>query len=174
MSRSNQTTRRPHQPIARSHSADRIVGKRLRLRREMLNLTRRELAAKIGGTPEEIMALEAGDSHPSAGLLYELCCVLDVPVGFFFEAEATLRPVSTPGDASAENAVLRSALRALLAVVELADQECGIDDDCYQAAKSKARAALADGGQSIECPVGQFLRTETSGASIAMGYVTCR
>lgn len=115
------------------HPVDRHVGARVRLRRELLALTRRRLAAAIGTTAAKLSRFESGIERLDARTLYELSSALDVPVTFFFEEDAA----DTDDGGS-----LSQALRGLLAVVDLADRPRGIEDSIHQAAKAAAHAAL--------------------------------
>jgi transcriptional regulator with XRE-family HTH domain len=116
----------------------------------MLGMTQQALGAALGISLREVQEIEAGTHRLSARRLYELSCTLGVPVTFFFEgphsapAITAVAAASLPEAAVDERRTLSSALRLLLAVVDLADRENGIDDDYYRAAKSRARAALAE------------------------------
>jgi transcriptional regulator with XRE-family HTH domain len=116
----------------------------MRLRREMRGLSREDLVPAVGAAPEQIRMFERGEASLNARNLHDLSVALDVPVSFFFEEEQPSHPTRSPEDESGGTIRLRSALRILLAVVELADRDCGIDDQHYQAAKSRARAALVN------------------------------
>ncbi len=51
----------------------------------MLGLTQQQLADLIGVTYQQAHKYERGINRVSAGRLYELACVLEVDVGYFFE-----------------------------------------------------------------------------------------
>jgi len=61
------------------------VGQRLRVRRALLGLSQEKLAEAIGLTFQQIQKYERGTNRVSAGRLFELSKVLDVPVGYFFD-----------------------------------------------------------------------------------------
>lgn len=61
------------------------VGKRLRVRRSLLGLSQEKLAESIGLTFQQIQKYERGTNRVSAGRLFELSKILDVPVSYFFE-----------------------------------------------------------------------------------------
>ena len=61
------------------------VGQRLRVRRSLLGLSQEKLAESIGLTFQQIQKYERGTNRVSAGRLYDLSKILDVPVGYFFE-----------------------------------------------------------------------------------------
>lgn len=61
------------------------VGKRLHVRRSLLGLSQEKLANAVGLTFQQIQKYEKGMNRVSAGRLYKLASVLDVPVSYFFE-----------------------------------------------------------------------------------------
>src|SRR5690348_15888414 len=61
------------------------VAMRLRQRRIELGLTQPELAAKLGVMFQSLYKYEHAINRITAGQLYRLSKVLDVPVTFFFE-----------------------------------------------------------------------------------------
>lgn len=64
---------------------DRHVGERIRLRRESLNISQRELSRRLGLTPSQIDNYERGVNKIGAGRLWVLSDALDVSVNDFFE-----------------------------------------------------------------------------------------
>lgn len=60
---------------------------RIRERREQLNMTRNELAAKIGVTPSAISNYENAISSPKVELLYKLFEVLDCDANYLYQDE---------------------------------------------------------------------------------------
>ena len=64
---------------------DHLVGQRLRWRRRELRLTQEQLGEKLGLTFQQVQKYEKGTNRISAGRLYELACVLDIPVLYFYE-----------------------------------------------------------------------------------------
>ncbi|MBY0429555.1 MAG: helix-turn-helix domain-containing protein, partial [Rhodospirillales bacterium] len=61
------------------------VGRRLRVRREMLGLPRAELALALGITPQFAARLEKGQRPLSSSMLWRAAKVLKVPVAYFFD-----------------------------------------------------------------------------------------
>ncbi len=61
------------------------VGKRLRVRRSLLGFSQEKLANLIGLTFQQVQKYERGTNRVSAGRLYEISRILDVPVSYFFE-----------------------------------------------------------------------------------------
>ncbi|WP_300381723.1 helix-turn-helix domain-containing protein [Henriciella sp.] len=64
---------------------DHLVGQRLRWRRRELRLTQEQLGEKLGLTFQQVQKYEKGVNRISAGRLYELSTVLDIPVLYFYE-----------------------------------------------------------------------------------------
>lgn len=64
---------------------DELVGQRIRWRRKELKWTQEQLSEKLGLTFQQVQKYEKGVNRISAGRLYELACVLEVEIGYFFE-----------------------------------------------------------------------------------------
>jgi len=60
---------------------------RLRVLRTDLNMSRADLAARVGVNPQTIGALERGDHSPSLALAMNICEVFDLPVEAVFSRE---------------------------------------------------------------------------------------
>jgi len=69
----------------RANLADRHVGTRIRERRIMLGLSQQQLAVMIGVTYQQAHKYERGLNRISAGRLYDIAQVLNVPISWFFE-----------------------------------------------------------------------------------------
>jgi hypothetical protein len=114
----------------------------------MLGMSREGLAQTLGVKPRDVEDIENGAPQLSDRRLDQSGRALAVPVAFFFDdhgvspAPAVTAMPHRSGTTSGQNQALRSALRLSLIAVELADEERGIDDGHYQAAKSTARTAL--------------------------------
>jgi transcriptional regulator with XRE-family HTH domain len=78
----------PERPGQRANAADRHVGARIRERRVMMGLSQQQLAKMIGVTYQQAHKYERGLNRISAGRLFEIGQVLDVPVSWFFEGLA--------------------------------------------------------------------------------------
>ena len=70
---------------------DRIVGQRLRWRRRELKLTQEQLGEKLGLTFQQVQKYEKGVNRVSAGTLYEIAQVLDLPISWFFDEDVVNR-----------------------------------------------------------------------------------
>ncbi|WP_316182292.1 helix-turn-helix domain-containing protein [Bradyrhizobium sp. SZCCHNRI1009] len=64
---------------------DQHVGTRLRLRRNLLDLSQDDLARRLGVTAQLIQKYEAGETRISASRLYEIANQLAVPITWFFD-----------------------------------------------------------------------------------------
>ena len=67
------------------------VGQRIKVRRSLLGLSQEKLAEAVGVTFQQIQKYERGTNRVSAGRLFELSKVLDVPVNFFFEQHEKIK-----------------------------------------------------------------------------------
>jgi transcriptional regulator with XRE-family HTH domain len=118
------------QKLNQCQEIDRRVGARMRARRILLGLTQQQLAELIGVTYQQAHKYERGINRISAGRLYEIARVLNLPVNdFFVDAE------DAPG--RPESARERMCL-------ELARNFTHIANERYQEALSRLARALAD------------------------------
>lgn len=70
----------------RAGLVDVYVGSRIRLRRTVLGLLQGGLADLLGITYQQIQKYESGVNRVGASRLFEMSCLLDVSVDYFFEA----------------------------------------------------------------------------------------
>ena len=68
-----------------AHPIDVHVGKRLRMRRNMLGLSQEELGRSVGVTFQQVQKYERGTNRVGSSRLYEFSRILSVPVGYFFD-----------------------------------------------------------------------------------------
>jgi len=61
------------------------LGRAIRMRRRMLDLTLQDVATACGVTFQQVHKYEAGLCSLSAAQLWGIATALDVPVGYFFE-----------------------------------------------------------------------------------------
>lgn len=66
------------------HRIDVRVGENIRRRRTQLRMTQQHLASAIGVTFQQVQKYENAQNRISAGRLYAVSKVLDVPVALFF------------------------------------------------------------------------------------------
>jgi transcriptional regulator with XRE-family HTH domain len=115
---------------ARANTADRHVGARIRGRRVMLGLSQQQLAQMIGVTYQQTHKYERCLNRISAGRLYEISQVLNVPVSWFFEG------LLTHGGSVEISPRQRMCL-------EMARNFAAIDNEKHQEALSQMVRALA-------------------------------
>lgn len=82
------------------NAVDRHVGSRVRLRRQLLNMSQERLGEELGVTFQQVQKYERGTNRVGAGRLWVLARVLDVPVSFFYEGvtETMAQPGFSDGD----------------------------------------------------------------------------
>ena len=117
-------------PANRANSVDRHVGARIRERRIMLGLSQQQMADMIGVTYQQAHKYERGINRISAGRLYEITRVLNVPIAHFFEGLE---------DGDSEN----SSNPRQRMCLELARNFANIDNEKHQEALSQLARALA-------------------------------
>jgi transcriptional regulator with XRE-family HTH domain len=122
-------------PGQRANAADRHVGARIRERRVMMGLSQQQLARMVGVTYQQAHKYERGLNRISAGRLFEIAQVLDVPVSFFFEGLASA--------ADQQEASPRQRM-----CLELARNFAMIDNEKHQEALSQMARALAAQSQA--------------------------
>lgn len=64
---------------------DMHVGKRVRIRRRLLDMSQSDLGNAVDLTFQQIQKYERGANRISASVLFRLSEVLDVPISFFFD-----------------------------------------------------------------------------------------
>lgn len=97
---------------------DRIVGENIYRQRRRLKLTQERLGELLGLTFQQVQKYEKGVNRVSAGRLYEIASVLEVPVGFFFDGAEDAQPAQHSGFAEdpdeAQMAVLSDEVLQLI------------------------------------------------------------
>jgi transcriptional regulator with XRE-family HTH domain len=117
-------------PANRASAIDRHVGARIRERRIMLGLSQQQMADMIGVTYQQAHKYERGINRISAGRLYEITRVLNVPITYFFEGL----------DITEDDESLNPRQRMCL---ELARNFASISNQRHQEALSQLARALA-------------------------------
>jgi transcriptional regulator with XRE-family HTH domain len=69
----------------RASPIDAHVGLRIRLRRNLLNMSQERLAESLGVTFQQVQKYERGVNRVGASRLWDLARVLDVPIAFFYD-----------------------------------------------------------------------------------------
>jgi transcriptional regulator with XRE-family HTH domain len=116
-------------PANRANAIDRHVGTRIRERRIMLGLSQQQMADMIGVTYQQAHKYERGINRISAGRLFEISRVLNVPITFFYDGLES-------GDDESTNQRQRMCL-------ELARNFSSIANQKHQEALSQLARALA-------------------------------
>jgi transcriptional regulator with XRE-family HTH domain len=73
---------------------DLYIGQRIKLRRDMLGITQKQLAEACGVSFQQIQKYESGETRLVAERLYRLGLVLDIPVSFLFSGLPNQTPAS--------------------------------------------------------------------------------
>ena len=109
---------------------DRHVGARIRERRILLGQTQQQLAEMIGVTYQQAHKYERGVNRVSAGRLYQISSVLNVPMSYFYDGV---------GDAEPKPINPRERM-----VLEIARNFTGIENERHQEALSQLARALVE------------------------------
>ena len=67
------------------HPVDTHVGRRMRQQRELRGLTQVEIARQLGLSFQQVQKYESGANRISSSKMWQLCEVLDITPGYFFE-----------------------------------------------------------------------------------------
>ncbi len=117
------------------HPVDVHVGGRVRLRRTLLGMSQTDLGRAIGVTFQQIQKNERGFNRIGASRLYQLCHVLDVPVGYFFDGIEEEVPTWSSDDVMAR----RETLELVRAYYRIRDPK--VRDDLRRMAIAMAKSA---------------------------------
>ncbi len=116
------------------------IGRKLRLRRQILALTQTELAAPLSISYQQLQKYETGANRISASRLYQIALVLGVPVQYFFEGADTLASKTAARGAPGKQAELgASAIRAVAALSRIPSQ--GVRKSFVQLARAISQSA---------------------------------
>ncbi|EJF92282.1 hypothetical protein ME9_01684 [Bartonella taylorii 8TBB] len=66
------------------HSYDISIGKKIRLKREMLGISQKELGTTLGITFQQVQKYEKGINRVGAGRLQQIANVMGVEISFFY------------------------------------------------------------------------------------------
>jgi transcriptional regulator with XRE-family HTH domain len=106
----------------RSTPIDAYVGRRLKQRREGMGMSQDRLGELLGISFQQVQKYERGQNRVGASRLFQLCGILGVEAGFFFDG---LKPTPPAGmaesevDASAPEPLSTAALLAAPGALEL-------------------------------------------------------
>src|ERR1700677_3413122 len=93
--------RRPRRRTAKDHGPDPVdihVGRQVRLARELIGLTQVEVGKRLGMSFQVIQKYEQGEIRVSASRLYQLACLFERSVEFFFSGLDETQPAPPPTD----------------------------------------------------------------------------
>lgn len=100
----------------RTKVLDAHVGSRVRLARTRMGISQTRLGELLGLTFQQIQKYENGTNRVSAGRLFQISQIFDVPIGYFYEGLAHLRSPSHSSAHSAEMRFFSSAENTQLAI----------------------------------------------------------
>ena len=85
-------------PIKSPNATDTHVGKRVRMRRLMLDMSQTNLGDALGLTFQQVQKYEKGTNRIGASRLQHIAHILQVPIPFFFEGSpgAAAEDAATP------------------------------------------------------------------------------
>lgn len=84
-----------------SNPIDYHVGQRIKARRKLIKMTQQDLGEMLGITFQQIQKYERGSNRVSAGRLWNLSEILNVPIQYFYDGLpiSRAREVAEPGQA---------------------------------------------------------------------------
>lgn len=125
-----------------AHPVDTHVGKRLRLRRQMLGMTQQQIGDAVGIKFQQIQKYEQGTNRVSASRLYDIARAMSVDIAFFFsELEAADSPVDAP--------LVGAYQQGAIAPDRFADKEAQTLIRCFFGIPEQSRKHLLDLARSV-------------------------
>ncbi|MEO0982232.1 MAG: helix-turn-helix domain-containing protein [Pseudomonadota bacterium] len=126
---------------------DRLVGQRLRWRRRELKLTQEKLGELLDLTFQQVQKYEKGTNRISAGRLFEVSALLNVPVTYFYEGAEEFMPnrntAVAEGDGPPAAPVLSSDALELVSAFQKIDNP-GLRKSILQTVRAAAEAFDGD------------------------------
>ena len=83
-------------PNGAPNPVDVHIGKRIRMRREMLGLSQDKLSKMLGITFQQVQKYERGMNRIGGSRLWDISRILDVEIGFFYEEMDTNTRQNSP------------------------------------------------------------------------------
>ena len=77
--------KRKRKPVSRATEIDRLVGQRVRARRQELGVSQERLAHALGLTFQQVQKYETGENRVATDRLWRLSGLLGVSLDYFFE-----------------------------------------------------------------------------------------
>jgi len=145
MRRFRRPTRAGRRKAGQPDPIDVHVGARLRLRRTMLRISQEKLAAALGLTFQQVQKYERAANRISASRLYQLCRILGVRIGFFYDGLDRAH-AANPGFAEAAAEPFESAPRRQRETIELVESFHVSDDPAVRRRLCELARQLATKG----------------------------
>ncbi|WP_245410062.1 helix-turn-helix domain-containing protein [Bartonella tribocorum] len=96
-------TKNPHLPTKNPHFNDISIGRKIRVRREMLKISQKELGDRLGVTFQQVQKYEKGLNRVGAGRLQEIADILDISIFFFYADISTKEHILLPYEEMTSN-----------------------------------------------------------------------
>jgi len=120
MAKNDKGSKRANTDAKKTDKIDEHVGKRVRQRRLLLNVSQEELAGLLGLTFQQIQKYERGVNRIGAGRLYRIARHLGVPVEYFYEGLESTGSSAKVADLAHPDVVKFAQMREELAPDEVA------------------------------------------------------
>ncbi len=124
------------------HPVDIHVGRRMRQQRELRGLTQVEIARQLGLSFQQVQKYESGANRISSSRMWQVCEVLDVTPGYFFEGLEGKRPRGRRPGGTAEKSLDGRGARQVLDLNKAFKQidDTRVQRQVVQLVKSLARS----------------------------------
>jgi transcriptional regulator with XRE-family HTH domain len=109
----------PHSNQRISTPVDAYVGRRLKQRRDEIGMTQETLAGHLNISFQQVQKYERGHNRVSASRLFQLCGLLRVEPGFFFDGLTPPEACGVGGQADLPDPASTAALLAAPGALEL-------------------------------------------------------
>jgi transcriptional regulator with XRE-family HTH domain len=106
-------TNKPPKPPKHPDEIDRYIGARIRLRRQILQMSQGTLATRVGITFQQIQKYEKGINRIGSSRLFEIATVLGVPVFNFYQGLDPMAAHPAPLHAACDAAVLMDLVEGI-------------------------------------------------------------
>lgn len=128
------------------NAVDVYVGGRVRLRRKVLGMSQGNLADSLGITFQQIQKYEKGINRIGASRLQKIAEIFAVPVGFFFENDASSDSMGTGGQADEIAQFIASKEGLALSKAFIAIEDANVRQKLLALTRSLGSANLAANG----------------------------
>jgi len=144
------------------------VASRVRERRIVLGISQPKMAAALGLAFQQLYKYEQGKNRISAGRLYELGKVLDVPITFFFEeiADASTPVANLASGGDTDESSHREAIELFIAYRAIADPVVRLRlRELARALGSEPNGPTAKPSASQSCRPSRRVRSDRDGGT---------